>query len=180
MESILSFDYNMLVWFAENLVNEPLTILMRFITALGNDGLIWILFALILIFRPSTRKCGLSMLIALLFSLLVNNLLLKSLVARSRPFQQYTDLTPLISPPGGFSFPSGHSSSSFAAAFACFSNHKKIGTPLLVLAALIAFSRLYVCVHFPSDVICGSLLGILLGYIAEKISSAVYSRFTKK
>ena len=180
MESILSFDYNILVWIAENIVSEPLTVLMRFITALGNDGFIWILLALIFLLRPSTRKCGFSMLIALLLSLLVNNLFLKSLIARSRPFLQYTELTPLIDPPSGYSFPSGHSSSSFAAAFASFIHHKPIGSILLILAALIAFSRLYVCVHFPSDVICGSLLGILLSFIASKISSIFFDRFFKK
>ena len=180
MESIFSLDHNILVWIAENVVNEPLTALMRFITALGDGGFIWIVLALILLLRPSTRKYGLSMLLALLFSLLVNNLLLKSVVARSRPFLQHPELTPLISPPGGYSFPSGHSSSSFAAAFSCFLHHKLLGGAFLLLAASIAFSRLYVCVHFPSDVICGSLLGILLGFAASKAGSALFDRFCKK
>ena len=176
MEVIFSIDYGILRWIAENLVTEPLTVLMRFITALGNNGIIWILIALLCLIRPSTRKCGFSLLIALLFSLFINNILLKSLVARARPFLQYPELIPLISPPGGYSFPSGHSSSSFAAAAAYFFGRKKGGIPLLVLAALIAFSRLYVCVHFPTDVLCGSVVGILLGFAASRIVDFVSTK----
>lgn len=169
MEIILSLDYSILRLIADHLVNDALTVVMRLITSLGNGGMIWILIAFLCMLRPSTRRCGISMLGALLLSLLIGNCLIKPLVARPRPFQQYADLVPLIAPPGEFSFPSGHSSSSFAAAAAFFLHHKKAGTAALVLAALIAFSRLYVCVHFPSDVLCGSLLGILLGIAAFKL-----------
>ena len=176
MEAILSLDHTILRLIAELLVNDVLTPVMQFITALGNDGMIWILLALLCLLRPATRRTGISMLAALLLSLLVGNLLIKPLVARPRPFQQYADLIPLIAPPGEFSFPSGHASSSFAAATALFSHHKKTGAAALVLAALIAFSRLYVCVHFPSDVLCGSLLGILLGIAAVLLSNEICDR----
>ena len=179
METILSLDYGILHWISENLVSETLTSIMRFITTLGDDGLIWIILGLLCLLRPSTRKCGFSILIALLFSLLFNNLILKSLVARARPFLQYSDLMPLIEPPSGYSFPSGHSSSSFAAAFAWFMHNKKNGIAVLVFAALIAFSRLYVCVHFPTDVLCGSLFGTLLGFTASKLVAYVANRFKK-
>ena len=179
MDVICTFDYNILTWIAEHLVTDPLTAVMRFITTLGDGGMIWIFLALLFLLRPATRKCGYAMIVALLMSLLVNNLLIKSLVARPRPFLQYSELIPLIAPPGGYSFPSGHSSSSFAAAFSCFMHNKKAGVPLIVLAALIAFSRLYVCVHFPTDVLCGSFLGILLGVFASKAINHL-SNFVKQ
>lgn len=179
METIFSLDYGILHWISENLVSETLTSIMRFITTLGNDGFIWIALGLLCLLRPSTRKQGFSILVALLFSLLFNNLILKSLFSRPRPFLQYADLIPLIEAPSGYSFPSGHSSSSFAAAFAWFMHNKKSGIAMLVLAALIAFSRLYVCVHFPTDVLCGSLLGALLGFAASKLVSFIASRLKK-
>ena len=176
MEIILSLDYSILRLIADHLVNDALTVFMRMITSLGNGGMIWILIAFLCILRPSTRRCGISMLSALLLSLLIGNCLIKPLVARPRPFQQYADLVPLIAPPGEFSFPSGHSSSSFAAATALFMHHRKAGTAALILAALIAFSRLYVCVHFPSDVLCGSLLGIFLGAAASRLANEIIDR----
>jgi undecaprenyl-diphosphatase len=102
-------------------------------------------------------------LVALLIGLLLANLTVKPLVARPRPFQIDTALTLLIPPPGEFSFPSGHSVSSAAAATVLALGNKKFGWVAVPLAALIAFSRLYLTVHFPTDVIAGLLLGCAIG-----------------
>jgi undecaprenyl-diphosphatase len=101
---------------------------------------------------------------------LINNHLIKNLVQRPRPFVTFTDLQIIIPTPSEFSFPSGHTSSSFAAA-GVFYKHlpKKIGVPAIVLAGLIGLSRLYVGVHYPTDVIAGILMGIFLNYMAECI-----------
>lgn len=179
MNTIIAWDYTVLKWISENLVHDSITFFMKFITFLGDSGMIWIIIALLCLLRPSTRRCGWSMIGALILSLVIGNLTIKPLVARLRPFQQYPDLTSLIPPPGEYSFPSGHSSSSFAAAMACFTNHKKAGIPALILAALIAFSRLYVCVHFPTDVLAGSLLGALLGAFSSRITAFLCKHYQK-
>lgn len=109
-------------------------------------------------------------LLSLLFSLLVNNLFLKNLVERSRPFDVIQALTPLIPRPHDFSFPSGHTASSFAAAGVFFRRlPRRLGVPALILAAFIGVSRLYVGVHYPSDVLFGMLSGLALSFAAEKM-----------
>jgi Membrane-associated phospholipid phosphatase len=106
----------------------------------------------------------------LLVCQLINNDIVKVLVARPRPFQEWSNLHILIPKPKGFSFPSGHTSSSFAAAGAIyFSGNKKWSIPALILAALIGFSRLYFGVHYPTDVICGALLGFLISFVLSKL-----------
>lgn len=134
------------------------------ITYLGEGGLFWILLALlfILLGRNSSRKeTGALMLGAMLLGLLLGELSLKNLVCRPRPFQDFPAYTQLlIPPPDGWSFPSGHSCASFAAATILFLKDKRWGIPALVLAALIAFSRVFLFVHYPTDILAGSLLGI--------------------
>lgn len=109
------------------------------------------------------------MLLALLINFIICNLSLKPLVARIRPYEYVSDIKLLVNKLSDFSFPSGHSSSSFAAAFALCLNNKKWGKVCLIIAGLIAFSRLYLFVHFPSDVLAGIILGIFSGFMAYKI-----------
>lgn len=168
LESILTLDGNILL-FLQNFVRNPiLDPIVIFITSLGDKGFIWIIGTILLLIPKKTRKIGWMSALALLGSLMLNNNLIKNLVARPRPFTVLSDLSILIPKPGEFSFPSGHTSSSFAAA-AVFYRHlpKKIGIPALVLAGLIGFSRLYVGVHYPTDVLAGAVMGILLSYLAE-------------
>lgn len=168
LESILTLDGNILL-FLQNFVRNPiLDPIVIFITSLGDKGFIWIIGTILLLIPEKTRKIGWMSALALLGSLMLNNNLIKNLVARPRPFTVLSDLSILIPKPGEFSFPSGHTSSSFAAA-AVFYRHlpKKIGIPALVLAGLIGFSRLYVGVHYPTDVLAGAVMGILLSYLAE-------------
>ena len=145
--------------------------LMTGLSWLGNNGLVWCVIAAVLLARPQTRASGLICALALVFSLLFCNILLKNLVARPRPYEILAWLQPLIPLPPDFSFPSGHTSSSLAAATALsFSGlKKKWAIPLIALALLISFSRLYVGVHYPSDVLAGLLLGLFCGYLAWSI-----------
>lgn len=109
-------------------------------------------------------------LLALLGSLLVNNILLKNIVERPRPYDIIEGLQPLITRPKDFSFPSGHTGSSFAAAAVFYRNlPKQFGIWMILLAALIGVSRLYLGVHYPTDVLAGMLLGVALGYGAERL-----------
>lgn len=138
------------------------------ITHLGDAGTIWILIAVILLFTKKYRKTAIGMLIAMLITYILGDQILKPLVGRARPFT-HRDIELLIPPPGRYSFPSGHSASSFCAAVYLFLNNKKLGIPAFVLAALIAFSRLYLYVHFPTDVLCGILLGTVCAILTFRI-----------
>lgn len=138
---------------------------MCFITKLGNAGMIWIVLAVILLLIPKTRKSGLVMMAALCIELVVCNGILKNLFARIRPCDVNTQIQLLIARPDDFSFPSGHTAASFAAVAALyFSGERKLWKPALILACLIAFSRLYLYVHYPTDILGGILVGIAAGY----------------
>lgn len=166
-EFLLTLDGNILLWIQDFLRNDVLDLIFTFITSLGDKGFIWILFTIILLLYPKTRKIGLACAFALLFSHFLNNTIIKNLVCRTRPFQNIAGLTTVIEAPSSYSFPSGHTASSFACAWVMFKQlPKKLGIPALVLAALIGFSRLYVGVHHPSDVLVGMAGGILMSCLA--------------
>lgn len=116
-------------------------------------------------------------LMALVVSLLINNVLLKNLVGRVRPYDLLEGLTPLIGRQWDPSFPSGHTGSSFAAAWVLYRElPKRFGVPALILAGLIGLSRLYVGVHYPTDVLFGVISGIGSGWIAMQIMTIVMRR----
>ena len=146
--------------------------IITFITHLGDKGSIWLMIALVLVIPRKTRNVGFAMLLGLLFSLIVNNGIIKNLVARPRPYTVIDGLTSVIGIQGEFSFPSGHTASSFAAAVAMYRGlPKKYSIPGLILASLIAFSRLYVGVHYPTDILGGIISGTLLGILASWVSN---------
>ena len=171
LETLSTFEDGILLFIQDSVRCSVLTPFFVFVTRLGDRGFIWIMLSLLLLLSPKTRKTGCIGLLSLLFSLLVNNLLLKNLVERSRPFDVIQALTPLIPSPRDFSFPSGHTASSFAAAGVFFRNlPRRLGVPALILAALIGVSRLYVGVHYPSDVLFGMLSGLALSFAAQKMA----------
>ena len=144
--------------------------ILAFITSLGNAGIIWIMLAVVLLILPKTRKAGIIVAAALLMDLILCNLILKNLVARVRPYDVNTAIAILIKKPLDFSFPSGHTAASFAAMTALFlAKMKKAWIAALILAVLIAFSRLYFYVHYPTDVLGGAVVGILSGIIGYTI-----------
>lgn len=153
----------------QNIHSSLLDSIMVFITSLGNSGIIWIAISIIFIFTKKYRRCGITMALALLFSFILGNVILKNIFERARPSWVDSSVTLLIKNPRDYSFPSGHSFASFAGATAIFIYHKKEGIVALILAALIAFSRLYLFVHYPSDVIFGSLFGVIAATIAVMI-----------
>lgn len=139
---------------------------MCFVTMLGDAGMIWILLTVILLIIPKTRKSGVVLLAALCADLILCNGILKNLFARIRPYDINTQVQLLIARPDDFSFPSGHTAASFTAVAALyFSGEKKLWKMALILACLIAFSRLYLYVHYPTDILGGILVGIAAGYI---------------
>ena len=170
MDLIQNLDFSVLLFLQEHVRNGFFDDFWRGITFLGEIGWFWIVSALVLLFFRRTRRIGFTALLALLFGLLITNICLKNLVARVRPYDAYEVLQPLISKPHDWSFPSGHACASFAAAFVYFRQlPKKYGIAALVLAALIAFSRLYLGVHYPTDVLGGIFAGLVSAGLALRV-----------
>lgn len=151
------------------LIHPVLDQLLYFLTWVGNKGGVWILISIVLLFKKENRKIGVKVIIALLLGLILGDIILKPMIGRIRPFLKYSDITTIIDGIGIYSFPSGHTTSSFAASITIFMNNKKIGRFLILLASGIAFSRLYFMVHYPSDVIGGIVLGLICAVIADKL-----------
>ncbi|SHJ39745.1 phosphatase PAP2 family protein [Parasporobacterium paucivorans] len=165
-------DGSLLVWIQNLLVHDMFTPFFKFLTTIGNAGAVWIIISVILLVPKKTRPVGIISLIALCGSFIIDNMILKNLIARTRPYDVVSGVQLLIARPNDFSFPSGHTGSSFAAAVVLYRElPKKYGVPALILAALIGLSRIYLGVHYPSDVICGALFGSI---IAIFISSAFH------
>ena len=167
---MLSFEFAILDWIQTNLRNPAMDLLMPLITALGNSGLIWLILAGILILVPKYRKVGAAVLVGLVLEVVCCNVVLKPLVARIRPCDVNTAVQLLVVKPDDFSFPSGHTGASFAAASALYCNRNRLWIPSFILAVLIAFSRLYLYVHYPTDILAGILLGVMAGGIGSLVS----------
>ena len=174
MDYILALDGEILLWIQMYLRHEVLTPVLTFITHLGDKGLFWIVLSLLLLIKKSTRKTGVLSLLSLLITFLIVNVCMKNGFARIRPYETLTDLLLLIEKQSDFSFPSGHSASSFASAVVLFKRlPKRYGIPILILAVLIAFSRIYMGVHYPTDILAGILIGsivaLLIVYVNKRI-----------
>ncbi|MBE5921377.1 MAG: phosphatase PAP2 family protein [Lachnospiraceae bacterium] len=170
LEFIQSIDGQLLLWIQEYIRVPVLNPLVVAITSLGNAGLIWIALCMVFCLTKKYRRVGIAGLLSLLLCFLITNVVLKNAVARIRPYEVIDSLQILIAKPHDFSFPSGHTASSFAAAMALvFAGKKKEGIAAIILATAISFSRLYIGVHYPTDVICGALIGTMCAYIIYKI-----------
>ena len=177
-----AFDLPILEWIAANLKCGFLDKVMPLITLLGDAGIFWIACSVVLICFPKTRKTGLAMGISLLIGLLVCNVTLKPLVARIRPYDYqekilHNTITLLVEAGEihDYSFPSGHTIASFEAATALMIGNKKLGIPAMILAVLIAFSRLYLYVHYPTDVLASIVLGIGIAFLGTFLVKKGYS-----
>lgn len=170
-----------LLFIQDHIRNAILTPIMVFATIIGEMGLVWIAVTLLLLFIPKTRKVGIMCALALIVVLFSNNMLIKNLVARPRPFTVIPGLTVLGPVPHDYSFASGHTCSSLATATVCWRNlDRKFGIPAVVLALLISLSRLYLGAHYPTDVLGGMVLGILIALLAEKAVRLYQERKEKK
>lgn len=170
MKAVLRLEEALLYWVQAHR-NPVLDAILTFITTLGNGGFIWILLTLTLLVRKKTRKAGIAMAAALIVNALLVNLFLKNIFARVRPFEALEGFRVIVSPPADWSFPSGHSSSSMAAAVVAFRHLPRwAGVPAMVLGVLICLSRIYVGAHYPTDVLGGILIGILCAWIGDKIA----------
>lgn len=219
LQSIYEFDLS--VFSAVfSIGNDVLDTIMKLITHLG-DGWVMPVFAAILLLFKKTRKAGMAMLGALLVMVVLNNFILKDIIARVRPCylfnlealnankealgnedyniilgkinslaEKFPELASnwtkryafpyIVDMPHSWSFPSGHTSSSFAFATAVFANNKKWGIAAYVLAALIGFSRIYLGVHYCTDVLAGAVVGIIYGVIGVLVVGAIIKLIKKK
>lgn len=165
----MAFEFQILD-FIQQLHTPILDTFMIFVSKLGDKGAVWIVLAVLLLIFPKTRKAGMLVAAALIIDAVLCNIMLKPMVARVRPYDINTAVEILVAKPKDFSFPSGHTAASFAAASALwFSKEGKLWMPALLLAVLIALSRMYLYVHYPTDVLGGAILGIFCGWLANTL-----------
>lgn len=175
------FEASIILWIQENL-RGVLDGFWIFVTHLGDEGYLWIALGIVLLCWKKTRPIGITVLLSLLFDFILINLTLKGLFSRPRPFVVNELITPLV---GGVSpyrsFPSGHSGGSFAAMLALSKwVPKKVGIPAIILATMVALSRLYVGVHYPTDILGGFVVGLISSFVAYRIVKYAMRKREKK
>lgn len=181
----VSFDLPILDWIVANLWCPLLDTVMPIITLLGDAGIFWIALAVLFMITKKYRKTGIGMMLALIMGLLLCNIWLKPTIARIRPYdfqmEYFSKEIQLLA--GGmhdFSFPSGHTIASFEAAVVIALNSKKLGIPAMILAVLIAFSRLYLYLHYPTDVIFSVILGSALAFLGNYLAQKIMDKLPEK
>ena len=163
-------EFAILDWIQAHLRCGFLDAVLPLITRTADHGELWIILALVLLAIRSQRKYGAAVACGLVLDLVSCNLLLKPLVGRIRPFAVNTAVELLVKAPLDASFPSGHTAASFAAVFALKAAGSPLWKPALAVAVVIAFSRLYLYVHWPSDVLAGALLGAAVGWAGARLA----------
>ena len=169
----MNWEFSFLYFLQE--IHLPLldTIMLIF-TKMGNIGMPWLAIAAVMLCFKKTRRCGIAILGSLLLKEIIGNLLLKNIIARERPCWIDPTVPLLISSPSSFSFPSGHTFDGFAASVSILLYYKKAGIAAILVASTIAFSRMYLFVHFPTDVLASVLLGILVAVFVHKLIETYY------
>lgn len=181
LDIIKDFDESTLRFVSNNLNNEVFQDIMVLVTRLGNMGAIWVAPGVVLLCSKEQRRIGSELLVTLGACGVINSLVIKNLVDRTRPFDIHTWLDVLVNKPTDFSFPSGHTASSFAAAYIINKNYgKKYGIPAYTLATAIGMSRVAVGVHYPSDVIAGAAVGTAVAFGASKLIKMFWKSYDKK
>ena len=187
-DSFLHFDLSIFEW-VQSIQNSVLDMFFKIYTTLGEAGILFIGIAIALIITKKFRKVGFAMIVALAIMVVGNNLILKNIFARPRPFNLDPDqyawwfdkyiYPDIVEKPTSFSFPSGHSSSAFAAAFVAMFYNRKWGGIIAVLAFFMGFSRIYVEVHYPTDVIAGIFVGLIYALLAAIVVKFAYPVFER-
>ena len=167
MDMLFQLDGEILLWIQENLRKEFLNPIVTFLTGLGDAGWFWILLCALLLLSGKYRKTGMTGFVALLIGFLITNLCLINMVMRIRPYELVEGLELIGKKAVDFSFPSGHSTASIAASAVFFLKlPKKFGIPAILLGILICLSRLYIGIHYPTDVFAGAMIGLFAAFAA--------------
>lgn len=174
---MLYIDGQILLFIQERLRNPVCDLFFKGVTHLGDAGIFWILVTVIFLCFKRTRRAGIYSACALIGSLVINNLILKNLIGRVRPYELVEGLKCIVAPARDASFPSGHTGASFSSAVSMYRQvPKRLAVFFIVLASLIAVSRLYVGIHYPTDVlggfVTGSGIGLAVNYIGGRVMSA--------
>ena len=178
---IFKFDSSILLWLQDNVRSDFLTPIMKVITHLGDKGILWILVTLALLWYYKTRKLGVRCMVSMVIGLVITNLILKNWVARIRPYELIQGLECIVKKADDYSFPSGHTTNSLACAWVIFRRApKKWGVPALILAILISLSRLYVGIHYPTDVLGGAVIGIGSACLSLALVPKLEKRFRRQ
>lgn len=177
---MMGFELNILDWL-QTLHTPGADKFMTSVTKLGNAGILWIILTLIFLIIPKMRKTGVIMAAALLTDLLICNVFLKNIVARTRPYDVNTTVELLVEKLRDYSFPSGHTAASFASVTALYlAGERGLWIIALVISCLIAVSRLYLYVHYPTDVLGGIIFGCLSGWIGYHIVKFTERKMTAR
>ena len=176
IEAVTAWDASVITAISENVNSAFLTTFFRIVTLLGEGGIFWIAAAVVLLFFKRTRRCGICIGASLLIGVIIGNGIIKNVVARPRPYDAIAGIESVVSHLSDYSFPSGHSLCCFEAATALAMNRTRWAIPAYVAAVLVAVSRLFLFIHYPTDVICGALLGILFGVLGSLAAGAIYDR----
>ena len=182
LDLIQSLDGSILLWIQDAVRQEWLNPLVCFYTKLGDDGLMWIVLSVAMMCYRPTRKAGIAALCAMLFGLCLNNVIIKEFVARPRPWLSVEGLEYVMYEASKHSFPSGHTCASFAAAAAWRSQAPKkwIGIAGTVLAVLMGMSRMYIGVHYLTDVLAGAAVGTFCGWMAVRFCAGIAEKRNEK
>jgi len=176
MHLIQNADRAILDYINRNMQSELLDAVMPVVSGLGNLAFVWILTALIFLTVRRYRKQGFMIMVSVSICAIVGNLILKPFVTRIRPYELNSAIRLLIPPLNDYSFPSGHTMAAFAAATVICYTNRRFGVLAFAFAALMAFSRLYLYVHYPSDVLAGMLLGILIASLSIRLVETVTAK----
>ena len=177
-QGIVDADIAILQFFVDNVHSPVMDVIMKFLTLFGEGGIFWIAVSVVCMAFPKTRRMGFTMAIAMLLGVTIGNGIIKNVVARHRPYElEQFSAFPIISRLSDWSFPSGHTLASFEASVSIFCYRKKWGAAALALAVCVAVSRIYLIVHYPSDVLGGAVIGTLFALLAFFFLKWLYGRF---
>lgn len=165
IQNVTNIDFGILDFIQQNLRSPFFDFIMPFLSAIGEAGIVWIVICIGMLFPKKTRMWAVAGLTAMLVTWLTGEVILKNVIGRVRPCNVNLAVDMLVDSPSSYSFPSGHTSSSFACATVIWRMNRKWGIGAVILAALIGFSRLYNYVHFPTDVLAGMIWGIALACV---------------
>ena len=169
IEWITNFDFSVLYWIQENLRSDWLDSVCAFFSWAFQLGIPWLVLGAVMFFFKKTRVAGVMLITAVVLTFFFNEIAIKNAINRERPCTIDQSIQLAIERPASFSFPSGHTSNVFSAVGVLLFKHKKAGVPMLLFAVFMGFSRMYLFVHFPTDVIAGAVLGLLMAWVTVLI-----------